>query len=80
MSDDTADFGRVVVTARVAKTTQLEHPVDVVGYATVYGGAAIGRYAYINVGIVVYSNVSIGRFFSVSRQVGEDSKAPSGPP
>ncbi|WP_418903586.1 CatB-related O-acetyltransferase [Microbulbifer pacificus] len=69
MAENTADFGRVAVTAGVAKSSRLERPVDIADYATVYGGTAIGKYTYINVGTVVYSNVSVGRFCSVGRQV-----------
>ena len=69
MPGNIADFGRVAVTAGVAKSSRLEHPLDIADYATVYGGTAIGKYTYINVGTVVYSNASIGRFCSIGRQV-----------
>ncbi|MFD1217807.1 CatB-related O-acetyltransferase [Microbulbifer celer] len=69
MSDNAADFGRVASTAGVAKSAQLEHPVDIADYATVYGGTTIGRYTYINVGTVIYSNAILGRFCSIGRQV-----------
>lgn len=61
--------GRIAGTAGVASSAQLEEPVDIADHVTVYGNTSIGKFTYINVGSVIFSNVSIGRFCSVGRNV-----------
>ena len=61
--------GRIAATAQVAAEAQIEFPIDVADHATVYGGATIGKFSYLNVGCVLYGRSSIGRYCSVGRQV-----------
>jgi len=62
------DGGRIAGTAAVADKAILETPVDIADQVTVYGGASVGAFTYINVGTVVYGRVKIGRFCSIGRQ------------
>lgn len=59
--------GRIARTSQVAATAKLANPVDIADNAVVYGTCSIGAFTYINVGTIVYSNTSIGRFCSIGR-------------
>jgi len=47
----------------------LHTPVHVSANCCVYGGSSIGRYSFLNVGTVVYSQTTIGSFCSTGRWV-----------
>ena len=61
--------GRIAGTASVVPSAKLDAPVDIADHVTVYGNTSIGKFTYINVGSVIFSNVSIGKFCSVGRSV-----------
>ncbi len=61
--------GRIAATSSVAKTCELENPVDIADNVTLYGNTAVGAFSYINVGCVLYANSHLGRFCSVGRNV-----------
>lgn len=61
--------GRIAASAYVAESAALEAPVDIADSVTFYGKSSLGRFSYLNVGCVVYHNVSIGRFCSIGRLV-----------
>ncbi|WP_242086144.1 hypothetical protein [Microbacterium lacticum] len=45
----------------------IEHPVRLQPRAELHPGASLGRFGFLNVGTVVYGEVSIGRYFSCGR-------------
>lgn len=61
--------GRIASTAGVALSAKLEEPIDIADHVTVYGNTSIGKFTYINVGSVIFSNVSVGKFCSIGRNV-----------
>lgn len=74
MSDTTkADVyalgGRIASTSWLAASVQFEMPIDIADNCTVYNNVSLGRYFNANVGDVIYTNTSIGRFVSVGRNV-----------
>ncbi len=61
--------GRIANNAYVHPSATLTIPVDIADNVTIYGGCEIGQFTYLNVGCVVYSNTSIGKFCSIGRSV-----------
>jgi acetyltransferase-like isoleucine patch superfamily enzyme len=59
--------GRIAKTASVSEKAIIETPIDIADHVTVYGGASIGSFTYVNVGTVIYGKVHIGRFCSIGR-------------
>lgn len=64
-----AKGGRIAKTAFVADTAVLDHPVDVADGATIYAGANLGAFSYVNVGSVLYAKAKVGRYCSIGRHV-----------
>lgn len=64
-----AGVGRIANSSYLNPTASFEMPVDIADNVTIYGNTQIGKFSYINVGCVVYSNVTIGRFCSIGRSV-----------
>ncbi len=61
--------GRIAQSAYVHPNALIDLPVDIADNVTVYGGTDIGQFTYINVGCVIYSNVSIGKYCSIGRNI-----------
>ena len=51
--------GSAAVDAVIFDGVELEHPVNIMHKVTLYNGVRVGRWSYINVGTVVYRNVSV---------------------
>ncbi|NEI71963.1 antibiotic acetyltransferase [Rhizobium lusitanum] len=47
----------------------VEYPVHFRPRAELHKGSSIGRFGFLNIGTIVYSNTVIGRYFSAGRQV-----------
>ena len=61
--------GRIASSAYVHPSATLTVPIDIADNVTIYGGCEIGQFTYLNVGCVVYSNTSIGKYCSIGRFV-----------
>lgn len=59
--------GNIAPNAFIPPNTRVEYPINLMHNTTVYGTASIGKYTYINVNSVIYSNVKIGRYCSIAR-------------
>ena len=74
MRDTSREFifnagGRIAVSAYVHPSVSLTIPIDIADNVIIYGNSEIGQFSYVNVGCVVYSNTSIGKFCSIGRSV-----------
>lgn len=59
--------GNIAPNAHIPPNTKIEYPINLMHNATIYGSASLGKFTYVNVNSIVYSNVKIGRFCSIAR-------------
>lgn len=59
--------GVIAPNAYIPPNTEVEFPINLMHNTTVYGSAKIGKFTYLNVNSIVYSNVRIGRYCSIAR-------------
>jgi Acetyltransferase (isoleucine patch superfamily) len=68
MNDEAdASWSSISGKAFIAEPDAMEHPVAVGARAEVHRETTVGRFSFINIGTVIYRNVTVGRFCSIAR-------------
>jgi len=65
--DNIQKGGNIALNAFIAKGAKVEYSVNVMHGVTIYGSVKLGKYTYLNVNTIVYSNVEICRYCSIAR-------------
>lgn len=64
---DKSKYSSIAPTASVRSAESLEHPVSIASQAEVHGATRIGAYSFLNYRVIIYANVSVGRYCSFAR-------------
>src|SRR3954468_3062437 len=67
MAEQIKAGGMIAGTAFISDKADAEIPISLSDRVTVYGNTRVGKFTYINVGTVVYTQTFIGRFCSIGR-------------
>lgn len=67
LNNNVAMGGSIAPNAFIAKGAMVEYPINLMHAVTVYGSVELGKFTYVNVNSVIYSNVKVGRFCSIAR-------------
>ena len=61
------DYSEIAKSAFVNKNAKLDHPVHLSPGIQLHAEVEIGRYSFLNAGVIVYPHVKVGRYCSIAR-------------